>query len=108
MKWINCSVLLTCLISAQASAQIIPDGSLPDASNPITEGNTIIINGGTASEQNLFHSFEQFSLSNGQVAHFNNPLNIQNIFSRVTGSSLSNLDGILRANGAANLFFVNF
>ncbi|MEH2061879.1 MAG: filamentous hemagglutinin N-terminal domain-containing protein [Nostoc sp.] len=65
------------------------------------------IDGGAIYGRNLFHSFEQFSVLAGNTAYFNNGGNIDNIVARVTGKSISNINGILRANYAANLFLIN-
>jgi filamentous hemagglutinin family protein len=109
--WFGLSMLA--LISAEAvvgtdhiQAQVIPDGTLPTT---VTTPNNLdfTINGGTRSGNNLFHSFSQFGVPTGGSALFNNAIDIQNIFSRVTGGSLSNIDGLLQTTGSANLFLLN-
>lgn len=92
-----------------ALAQITPDQSLGAEISVITPhaDSTDVISGGAKRDANLFHSFEQFSVQTGRIAFFNNAADIQNIISRVTGSSISNIDGLIRANGAANLFLLN-
>jgi len=91
-----------------SSAQIIPDQTLSLQERSQISGNPIFqIDGGSGRGANLFHSFAQFSLTNGQTAFFNNAPAIRNIITRVTGGRVSTIDGILRANGSANLFFIN-
>ncbi|MBW4509070.1 MAG: filamentous hemagglutinin N-terminal domain-containing protein [Scytonematopsis contorta HA4267-MV1] len=94
-------------IDSSAKAQIVPDRTLPVNTNIDTSGNLNTITGGTAVQGNLFHSFEQFSLESGATAYFKNSADVQNIISRVTGNAVSNIDGLIRANGNANLFLLN-
>ena len=89
----------------QVTAQISPDGTTN--TNVNTTDNVINIEGGDRGGVNLFHSLEEFSVPNGSEAFFNNANDIANIFSRVTGGDLSNIDGLIRANGDASLFLIN-
>ncbi|BAY31331.1 filamentous hemagglutinin family outer membrane protein [Nostoc carneum NIES-2107] len=94
-------------IRLNAAAQVVPDNTLPINTIVTTNGATFNIDGGTRVGNNLFHSFEQFSLLTGQTSSFNNSTDIQNIISRVTGSAISNIDGLIRTQGTANLFIIN-
>ncbi|MBN3896289.1 MAG: filamentous hemagglutinin N-terminal domain-containing protein [Nostoc sp. NOS(2021)] len=95
-----------------AKAQIKEDSTLGTNSSIVTpkliNGQyTYQIDGGAIHGTNLFHSFEQFSVLTGNTAYFNNAANIDNVIARITGKSISNIDGTLRANGTANLFLIN-
>lgn len=88
-------------------AQVAPDNTLTSNSQVQIQGNIITIKGGTTSGNNLFHSFNEFTVPNGSTAEFRNAENIQNIISRVTGNSVSNIYGTLKAQYTANLFLIN-
>jgi filamentous hemagglutinin family protein len=95
-------------IGDRALAQVVPDATLPAGErSQVSPGSLFQIDGGAVRDRNLFHSFDQFSLTQGQTAFFNNSANITNIISRVTGGQRSSIDGIIRANGTANLFLIN-
>ena len=99
------SALPLLLLTANAQAQIAEDGTTSTTVTPTATG--VQIDSGDRSGGNLFHSFQDFSIPTGTEAHFNNANDIANIFSRVTGSNISDIDGLIRANGTANLFLIN-
>jgi filamentous hemagglutinin family protein len=100
--------LSTLAIAHPSTAQIIPDTTLAPNQSVVTPNGSISeIYGGVTVGKNLFHSFEQFSLPTGSTAYFQNVLGIENIISRVTGSSASYIDGLIKANGSASLFLIN-
>ena len=88
-----------------AIAQVAPDGTTNTTVD--VSGNDFTIQDGDRAGDNLFHSFSDFSVPTDGSAFFNNAADIVNIFSRVTGGNISNIDGLLRANGTANLFLIN-
>lgn len=97
------------LLPNKAIAQITPDSSLGAESSQIKPLNSQIdrIDGGAIRGTNLFHSFAEFNIIEGRGAYFSNPVGIENIISRVTGKSPSQLLGTLGVLGNANLFFIN-
>ncbi|HEY9644752.1 MAG TPA: filamentous hemagglutinin N-terminal domain-containing protein, partial [Chroococcidiopsis sp.] len=96
-----------------SAAQIIPDRSLGGDRSRVTPGVTIRgdradrIDGGALRGSSLFHSFEQFNVNNHQRVYFSNPAGVATIFSRVTGTDVSDILGTLGVDGRADLFFLN-
>ena len=103
------SLVFWALIPGTALAQITPDASLGEEEKSVvnTNGNRDTINGGAVRNANLFHSFQEFNVGAGREAYFNNPDGIANIFSRVTGNNLSDIQGVLGVLGNANLYLIN-
>jgi filamentous hemagglutinin family protein len=107
---LSCLVFLTLIFPQVGIAQIIPDNTLPINSQVTPgciSGASCTINLGTVKGNNLFHSFSEFSIPTRGQVNFSNALDIENIFTRVTGSQISNIDGLIRTNGNANLFLLN-
>ncbi|KAM3104921.1 two-partner secretion domain-containing protein, partial [Phormidesmis sp. 146-33] len=94
-------------------AQVAGDGTLGTEVNgsaiaPCT-GACIITNGATRGN-NLFHSFQQFSLPDGDLAGFVTDPTIQNVIVRVTGQGdafISNINGTIATSNPANFFLLN-
>jgi large exoprotein involved in heme utilization and adhesion len=73
----------------KALGQITLDMTLPNNFNVRVQDKTNVIEAGTRELVNLFHSFKEFSISNGNEAMFNNAIDIKNIITRVTGQKMS-------------------
>ncbi|MBN3898004.1 MAG: S-layer family protein [Nostoc sp. NOS(2021)] len=98
------------LWSRCAIAQVTSDGT---TNTTVTlNGNNFTIINGIEKGNNLFHSFNNFSVPTGGWARFDliNTPNITTIFSRVTGGNVSNIDGLISTLNSSNpvsLFLMN-
>lgn len=91
-----------------ASAEVITDGTLGRATSLSAPNYRIAADLGQQFGGNLFHSFSQFNLKQGETATFVGPNSVTNIISRVTGGSRSEIDGTIRSEiPGANLLFIN-
>ncbi|MBV6628184.1 MAG: S-layer family protein [Rivularia sp. (in: Bacteria)] len=117
-KQINCNLkiisykaligLLQFCFARSASAQITPDNTLGNSPSIVKQNlNNLTIEGGVRNNSNIFHSFQEFNVNNGQQVYFKSFQDINNIITRVTGNNTSNIKGVLGVNGAANLFLIN-
>ncbi len=93
-----------------AIAQVTSDGTTNTIVNQ--SGKNFNILNGIEKGNNLFHSFNNFSVPTGAWARFDliNTPNIKTIFSRVTGGNVSNIDGListLNSSNAVSLFLMN-
>jgi large exoprotein involved in heme utilization and adhesion len=89
-----CLTLVDSISPNSVLAQVTPDGTTSTTVD--ANGNNFEIDDGDRAGDNLFHSFDEFSVPTNGEAFFNNAADIVNIFSRVTGGNISNIDGLLR------------
>lgn len=107
------SITLGLAFTLPSFSQVIPDNTLGRESSVLTpsipsQGDFLDrIDGGAIRNNNLFHSFSELNVEVGQRLYFANPADIDNIISRVTGDSASNVFGTLGVLGNANLFLIN-
>jgi filamentous hemagglutinin family protein len=112
MFWLS-SLLLT-IIEPGSHKIVLGQAILPANDGTGTfitpNGNRFDINGGkkSADGANLFHSFQQFGLNEGQIANFLTNPSIQNILGRVVGGNPSVINGLITVTGGnSNLFLMN-
>ncbi len=102
-------VCLSFIYQSAGHAEVTLDGTLgpqmtlggPDFQIKAEYGKTI-------NASNVFHSFGNFSIDTGQSANFTGPDTIKNIIGRVTGGTVSTIDGLVRSDiSSANLYLLN-
>jgi filamentous hemagglutinin family protein len=102
---------LTAAVSQQSlSAQDIQPATDGAGTVVTSDGNQFNIHGGSLCKDgaNLFHSFQQFGLSSGQVANFLSQPSVRNILGRVIGGNPSLIDGLIQVTGGnSNLYLMN-
>src|SRR5712671_8197379 len=104
---LSCVGLLL-LISVPVCAQVKTDGSLGARQTLSGPAFAIPASLGRQVGGNLFHSFSDFNIQAGESATFSGPTSVQNVLARVTGGSLSTINGTLRCDIAgANLYLMN-
>jgi filamentous hemagglutinin family protein len=113
ISWITTAIAIAIsptLLSAPVTAQSIPITAAQDGTGTVVlpNGQRFDITGGTQAGANLFHSFQQFGLNQGQIANFLSQPNIQNILGRVVGGDPSVINGLIQLTGGnSNLYIMN-
>ena len=108
MRYTRGWAIIMALSNVSSSAQIVLDGTLGPTGALPGPDYAITADLGQQHGGNLFHSFGQFSIRQGESATFSGPPSVSNIISRVTGGQVSTIDGMLRSTiPGANLYLLN-
>ena len=95
---------------AAPAAHVTLDGTLgrPGPIQPIGGNYAVTPDLGQQRGGNLFHSFRQLDLTQGETATFSGPASVHNVLTRVTGGQASNVDGTIRCTiPDANFYLIN-
>ncbi|MGB0560809.1 MAG: CHAT domain-containing protein [Spirulinaceae cyanobacterium] len=107
-RWLGGTIFCALLFNAPVLAQSIVPAADGTGTMIHHNGNTYHIEGGTQAGANLFHSFQSFGLSSGEIANFLSNPGITNILGRATGGEPSLIDGLIQVTGAnSNLYLMN-
>lgn len=84
------------------TAEVVFDGSIgPNAAGVTRSGDfTITEADGVVAGSNLFHSFDTFNVNTGESATFTSSGSVENIISRVTGSNITEMDGLISSDAS--------
>ncbi|MGL5881436.1 MAG: filamentous hemagglutinin N-terminal domain-containing protein, partial [Xenococcaceae cyanobacterium] len=104
---LGCFTFFSLFASSPAIAQDISADGTTNTNVASPDNSNFEINEGNRAGNNLYHSFGNFSVPDGGSANFNNAPDVENIINRVTGGSVSDINGLIKANGSANLFLIN-
>ncbi|MEO1402890.1 MAG: filamentous hemagglutinin N-terminal domain-containing protein [Cyanobacteria bacterium J06635_1] len=101
------TLLATLGFSSAVYGQVIPDSALPTNSLVTsTDATNFVVDGGLLIDGNQLHRFASFSVPPAGSVMFDG-VSVQNIVGLVTGDSISDIDGVIRASGDANLLLIN-
>ena len=99
---------VSALVGLPGRSQVVPDRMLGSEASVVradveVEGAIAdLIEGGATRGSNLFHSFLDFNIDEAERVYFNSPAGVESILGRVTGSNLSNINGLLGTTGASD------
>lgn len=101
-------------LAAHGQTVIVPDtGAVRGLGTTVGQSGAVFtIDGGSAAGANLFHSFAEFSLGQGDTARWTraaDPAAVRNVINRVTGGKASQIAGTLDSTDLPNasFFFLN-